>query len=310
MRAYLIAVVMLVFTAWLSLHVGAVDGLDWAMARELRLPRMLAAIAVGMGLAVAGAALQALFGNPLAEPYTLGISSGAALGAVIGISLGIDDWGWGVGISAFMGAALFGVVLLLVSLKRGAGNLTLLLVGVMLGFFGSSLVALWMALADPQGVYAAVYWLMGDLARVRQLPAIIALVMSLALSFAVWTRWPVLDALITGEESARSLGFSTTNARRFLLFAVSLLVGLCVSVAGMIGFVGLLVPHVIRLSFGTLHRKLLPLCALWGAVLLLLADVVARRVASPQEIPVGVVTALIGAPAFLVLLLRNGAAKR
>jgi len=292
---------------FIALRFGSTADADWALIQDLRLPRVVLAAAVGIGLAVAGAALQALFANPLCEPYTLGISSGAALGAVVGNALGLDWNVAGLAGPSFVGALVFSMVLFGVSFRRGVTNLTLLLTGVMLGFLGSSLVALWMALADPNGLQGALVWLMGSLSRARLEGALVSLVVTFALSFAIWSHWRELDGLLLGEEDAAALGVPVGQVRRRLLMLSSLLVGVCVSGAGMIGFIGLMVPHFVRRGTGSLHFHLLPLCAIWGASAMTGADVVARTIARPYEIPVGVVTALIGAPLFIGLLAGRGA---
>ena len=295
----------------LALYLGSVANAEWSLIAELRLPRALLAGAVGMGLAVAGASLQAVFSNPLCEPYTLGISSGAALGAVLGSTLGLD-WNYaGLAGPAFLGALLFTSVLLVISLRSGASTLGLLLTGVMLSFLGSSLVAVWMAFADANGIQGAMVWLMGTLSRARLEGALLSLFCAAILSVGIWSRWRELDALLLGEEGAAALGISVGPARRRLILLSALLVGLCVSGGGMIGFVGLMVPHLVRRRIGSLHFALLPACAVWGAASLTLADTAARVVARPYELPVGVVTALVGAPLFVMVLMgssrfRNG----
>ncbi len=292
-------------SAFLALYLGAVDDAGWELILQLRLPRLLLASAVGAGLAVAGTALQALFANPLCEPYTLGISSGSALGAVIGITLGIQSSAFGLSVPAFLGAMAFSAFLSVIAMRPGVGNLTLLLAGVMLGFLGSSLVALWMATADPNGVQAAIFWLLGDLSRARHEGAAISLGAVLLLTIFLWSRWRSLDALLMGEEGAMSLGISVASVRRQLLFSSSILVGLCVSGAGMIGCVGLVVPHFARRWIGSLHRRLIPIAAIWGAVTLTAADAISRYALRPYELPVGVVTALAGAPLFLWAMLQR-----
>jgi len=284
---------------------GSTNSREWAVLWDLRLPRVILSAAVGAGLAVSGAVLQAVFSNPLCEPYTLGISSGAALGAVIGSTFGLDLSFAGLTGAGFVGAAVFSMMLLGVSMRRNVGIFGLLLTGVMLGFIGSSLVALWMALSDPSGVQGAILWLMGDLTRARPIGAWVSLVISVVLIMSIWSRSADLDALLTGEESALSLGVSVRTLRRAVVFITSLLIGVCVSGAGMIGFVGLVVPHLVRRTSGSLHGRLIPMVAVWGAISVMGADLVARVVLRPYELPVGVVTALIGAPAFLWIMLRT-----
>ena len=273
---------------------------------QLRLPRIILATAVGMGLAVSGAALQALFTNALCEPYTLGISSGSALGAVVGASLGLQWSIAGIALPSFAGALLFMGILYLISLKPGSSSTTVLLAGVMLGFLGSSLVALWMALSDANGIQGALFWLLGDLSRARLNGALFSLALVLVFTFFIWRRWRELDALLMGEEGALALGVAVPKIRREVILLTSLLIALCVSGAGMIGFIGLIVPHFVRSLSGSLHRRLLPLTAIFGAGALVYSDVIARVVARPYELPVGVITALIGAPMFLFIMLRKG----
>lgn len=290
----------------LSLKMGAASGIDPAVITELRLPRLILATAVGMGLSVAGAVLQAIFTNPLCEPYTLGVSSGSALGAVIGAWIGVPLVISGLTGSAFLGALGFGFLLYVISMRSSRdGKFTLLLSGVMLGFFGSSLVAVIMALADPSGLQGALFWLLGDLSRARPEGAWGSLGLIVSMVFAILMQWRGLDGLLVGEENALALGVDVSRVRLKLLLLSSLLVGVCVSAGGMIGFIGLVIPHLARQMVGSLHRKMIPVCAVFGAVALTAADTLARTIASPYELPVGVVTALLGAPLFLWILLHR-----
>lgn len=308
-RNYILAFAALILTCVVALKIGAVDNLDSAFVIELRLPRILLAGAIGIGLSMAGATLQALFSNPLCEPYTLGISSGATLGAVLGISAGLQLHIAGLAGSAFLGALLFTSILYGLSRWKGSQSLTLLLAGVMLGFFGSSLVALWIALSDANGIQNALFWLMGDLSRARFQGALSLLLLILALSFFIFKNARSLDALLLGEEEALALGIDAPKLRRHLILLTSLLIGACVSGGGMIGFVGLITPHVARKLVGSLHGALFPLAALWGATSLIAADALSRFLVRPIELPVGVVTALIGVPLFLWILLQKKESK-
>ena len=293
----------------LSLYSGAVHDADWNLISQLRLPRAVLASAVGAGLAVAGAVFQALFSNPLCEPYILGISSGASLGAVIGITLGFGATLAGAVGSAFAGSLVFLALLFLLVLRSDRWGSTsgnrVLLCGVMLGYFGASGVSLWMSLADSGGIVAAIYWLLGDLSRARPDSArgvsfsVAFLVILLGLG------WRDLDSLLLGEENAVALGVNVTAVRRRFIFIASLMVAVCVSSSGMIGFVGLIVPHLARRWVGSLHRQLIPFCAVLGALSLTLADGVSKRLFDRYEIPVGVITALLGAPLFIFLLSRR-----
>lgn len=303
-RAYVIAFFGWVLAVVLALRVGASDaGSELIIA--LRLPRAILASAVGMGLAVAGAALQALFANPLCEPYTLGISSGASLGAVVASSFGLGLAFSGLAAPAFFGALVVTGVLYFISLAPGASRLMLLLGGVMLGFLGASLVSLWMALVDPNGLQSALFWLLGDLSRARLSGSVFSLLGVAAISVAIWAHWRDLDALLLGEEAAAASGVDVRSSRRQLVLLTSLLVSLCVASSGMIGFIGLVIPHFARRFAGAPHRRMLPLCALMGAAVLTSADALARALVRPYELPVGVVTALVGAPVFLWVMLRS-----
>ena len=302
-KVYFFGILTWIILAVLSLKYGVIADADTEVIIELRLPRILLATAVGAGLSVAGAVLQALFSNPLSEPYTLGISSGAAVGAVFGTTLGLEWVVAGLAGTAFCGALVFTLLLYLVSIRPGITAVTFLLAGVMLSFFGSSLVALWMALSDSNGIQGAMQWLLGDLSRARLSGAWFLFSGVFILSFILLSRWRELDALLIGEEAAITMGVPVPTVRRRLILLVSLLVGLCVSAAGMIGFVGLVVPHAVRRFVGSLHLRLLPLAGLWGAVAVTAADFVSRMFTQPYELPVGVVTALLGAPVFLWIIL-------
>lgn len=302
---YLMAILAWAIAMMANLNTGPIHQIDLDLLLSLRLPRALLSSGVGIGLAVAGTALQALFTNPLCEPYTLGISSGSALGAVIGLSLGFEAVIAGLAGSAFLGASIFSIILYLIAHRMKQGNSTLLLSGIMLGFFGSSLVALWMALSDPNGIQGILYWLLGDLSRARLEGSLITLVGIFILSILTWRHSRAMDALLMGEEGALSLGISITETRRKIIILSSLIVSLCVSSSGMIGFVGLVIPHFARKLVGSLHIRLLPLAAILGATSLTFSDSLARIIARPYELPVGVITALMGVPIFLWIMLQN-----
>ncbi len=304
-KFYLWSLFTLILSIYLGLHLGVVSHLDFHSIIQLRLPRVVLAMATGIALCVSGATLQALFTNPLCEPYTLGISSGSALGAVLGSFLGLETSFFGLTGGAFLGGLFFAVILLLISIKSHINLTPLLLSGVMLGFLGSSGVALCMALGDPQGIQGALFWLMGDLSRARISGALISLCISIVLVFFLWIKSPCLDAFLMGEETASTLGISVGDSRRWFILLSSILVGLAVAGSGMIGFVGLMIPHFVRRKVGALHFHLIPLCSLWGASALILADLLARVIIKPYELPVGVVTSLIGAPFFIIMVLKN-----
>ncbi|PNU20223.1 hypothetical protein C2E25_08530 [Geothermobacter hydrogeniphilus] len=275
-----------------------------AIVLKIRLPRALLAALVGAALGASGSAFQAVLRNPLADPYILGVSGGAALGAVAALTLGFSS-PLLLPAAAFAGAC--GALLLvywIARAHRGSPH-TLILSGVMVGSLASALLLflLWMAPADP--VRTAVFWLAGNLALadVGWLPWA-ALWTGLAFC-GLWAQSGALDLLTQGEETAADLGLEVGRARLLLFAAAGALTAAAVALAGLVGFVGLTVPHVARLLWGASHRHLLPASALLGAAFLVLADALARTLLAPAEIPVGVVTALLGAPFFLYLLRRQ-----
>jgi iron complex transport system permease protein len=276
------------------------DGIVW----QLRLPRVLTAAAVGAGLALSGAVMQAVTRNPLADPYLLGLSSGASLGAVIVLVLGVTVF---LAPAAFVGALLALLATLLIA--RAAGPISparTVLAGVAVSALASavtSLVIFWTATGDSYREILA--WLLGSLAGARWPAVAISVgaivVIGIPLTFVGRT----LDAFAFGETAAASLGVNVNRTRWILLISTALLTGAMVSVSGSIGFVGLVLPHAVRLLVGVGNRAVLPLSALLGAVFLVWADTAARTVFDPRELPVGIVTAIVGAPLFVALLVRR-----
>jgi iron complex transport system permease protein len=278
-----------------------------AIVRDLRLPRVILAGLVGAALGVAGVAYQALFRNPLADPYVVGASNGAALGAVLMIVLGGSLTAPGVGpasAGAFVGA--LGAVAL-VYLVGAAGRMppvALLLAGAAVSTMFGGVVWLLLALAD-QDLSRIVAWLMGGLSG-RGWPTLGSIAVPLLLGVGLlWASARILDALCVGEESARALGLRVGSASALLLAGASLATAAAVAVGGVIGFVGLVAPHCARRLVGGAHVRLLPAGGLVGAILLLVADGLARSAAPPLELPVGVVTAVLGGPFFLIVLRRQ-----
>lgn len=293
-----------VLTIFLALKFGS-SKVEWEWILALRLPRVILALGVGAGLSVAGLILQTVFQNPLSEPYTLGVSSGATLGAVMGTFYGT----LGMTGSSFFGALAFSGILQIISNWSRGRAVVILLGGVMLGFLGSSLVWLWMALSDANGIQSAIIWIMGSLTRAELPSSLFILVVSFFLCALTWKKSSELDALLLGDESARSMGVDVGRLRSGQVLMSSLLVALSVSGAGMIGFVGLVVPHFLRTRLGSRHRILIPACALVGGQFVVLCDLISRYVARPMELPVGIVTALIGAPLFLKLMMSQSRAR-
>lgn len=272
-----------------------------------RLPRVLAAALVGALLAAAGVVFQGLLRNPLATPYTLGVSAGASLGAMVAITFGASLPVAGVATASFAGALLAVVIVyaLAQARHRGFSTTVLLLAGVTLNAFFSALILFVQYLADFADTFRGLRWLMGNLDVPSYGPILAALPMTaVALAAFAWLARP-LNLLSVGDDAAGSRGVPVVRAQRVAFFSASLATGAAVSVGGPIGFVGIIVPHVVRLLVGADHRVVLPVSMGLGAAFLIGCDLVARTVFAPVEVPVGVVTALIGGPFFLWLLLRS-----
>lgn len=277
---------------------------------RVRLPRVVLAALVGASLAVAGTLFQALLRNPLADPYILGVSGGAALGGIVVLVLG---GAFGLGYAAVPPAAFAGAILtilLLFGVSGGAGRLsptTLLLTGVVFNAFASAAIVFLASVAGLVEGASIFLWLIGNLSDARfEVAGWVAAFLALGLGCAL----PLargLNLLALGEEPAAQLGVEVERVKRVLLAATSLMVGAAVSVAGLIGFVGLIIPHLLRLVFGPDHRLLVPAAALGGAAFLVLCDGVARTLLVGRELPVGAITAIAGGPLFLVLLRRHHA---
>jgi len=276
------------------------DPTEQAILYEIRLPRAMTAFAVGALLALSGCALQTLLGNPLAEPYVLGAAGSGALGAVAAILWLSPEAGvraLGACIGALLGTALVGAF-------ARFGVLRLLLAGVVLASFWAALLALLLALLAPSQLAGAMAWLMGDLAS-QPIAWPWLWLAAVVLLAALLAKEEALDRLLLGERHAAALGEHVALLRRWLLWLASIATGIAVAAAGTIGFVGLVVPHAVRLVIGARHRQLLPIAALAGGAFLACADALARTLAAPHELPVGVITALVGVPLFLRLLLHR-----
>jgi len=276
---------------------------------KVRLPRILLGCIVGGALAVAGVVLQALLRNPLADPYVLGVSSGSALGAIIAILLGLN-----INIGLLPSIPLFGfagglLTILFVyhisKIHRKISVQTMLLVGVVTGAILAAIIMFITSIAGPDKVQGIIFWLMGSLSS-QEYP------MLLIVSFYILTGILILlyharalNLLVLGEESALQLGLEVEHTKKIAFIGASLITGAAVSVSGLIGFVGILIPHLVRMIIGSDHGLLLPVAALSGSIYLVLADTLARTLLSPTEIPVGVITAICGGPFFIYLLKRK-----
>jgi iron complex transport system permease protein len=263
---------------------------------------------VGGGLALAGATFQALLRNPLAEPYILGISGGASVGAVTLLALGLASaTSWALPLAAFAGALL--AIALVFRVATASGRTmdvrVLLLAGVVIGAFFSACIAFILSVSEARTVQSAVLWIMGSLAGAAWRDVIVTAVYTIPAALLLLGLARPLNLISVGEETALYLGADVERVKRLALGVAALLTAAGVAVAGVIGFVGLVVPHAVRLLVGSDHRALLPLSFLGGAAFLSLADLIAKLALSPTEIPVGVITAFVGVPLFLILLRRS-----
>lgn len=316
----IVLVLILFFTALFALCTGSTKILtkdvleiliygkgstDYNILVNLRLPRIILAVSIGGALSLAGTILQGMFKNPLVEPYTLGISGGASLGVCITILFKLHNK---IGIiaypvSGFIGATF--VIFLVYSISSRAGNLKsnrMLLTGVMISYVASSLVMLLMAISKSEDLNSIVFWIMGTLDEPDLFLIKVAVSGSLLCLFVSYFFCHDLNALVLGEDAAAHLGVNTVRTKRVLFIIASLLTGLSVSVCGIIMFVGLIVPHFMRMTVGSDHRILLVSSFLGGAAFLTLCDVIARTVISPMELPVGVITGIIGGIVFIYVL--------
>ena len=273
----------------------------------IRLPRILLAVIVGAGLSVAGATFQALLRNPLAEPYVLGISSGGTVGAILALLSGIGLAQITTPLFSFGGSLTVMVLVLALGKRRGFMDPhSLLLSGVMVGAFFNAIVLLVVAIFN-QEMRTAFLWLLGNLSNAEMSSLAIVGPLILFSSIALMTFGSAFNLIAMGDETAMTLGIDVTVVRRRAYLLASLITGLSVSMSGVIGFVGLLVPHACRLMLGPDHRLLMPASFLLGATFLVVCDLIARTLLAPSEIPVGAITAAVGAPLFVYLLKRDSA---
>jgi iron complex transport system permease protein len=286
------------------------DNVDAQIFFVARLPRVMAGALIGATLAAAGVVLQALMRNPLATPFTLGVSAGAALGAMLAIAFRLDVGTLGISsvpIASFIGSlvAIAIVYGLASSQRRGLSTNVLLLAGVTLNSFFSALILFVQYLSDFAESFRTVRWLMGDL-DVGSYGPLLAATPFIIAAFAVFAVLPrALNLLTMGEDVAAGRGVEVARAQRWAFFSASLATGAAVSLGGPVGFIGIVVPHLVRLMVGSDHRVVLPAATLFGSAFLVLCDLLARTIMAPLEIPVGIITALIGGPFFLWLLVRQ-----
>ncbi|KJY83375.1 Vitamin B12 import system permease BtuC [Vibrio galatheae] len=312
-RFALLFTLFLVFISGLYLVVGEVfispleelSALEEQLILQLRLPRLLAALAVGASLAVSGAVLQVLLGNVLAEPGVLGISGGASVLMVLVLFFAPAlATPFGFMLAAVIGALAFTILLVFIAKSMCLTTTRLLLVGVALGILSGAVVTWAFYFSDDLSLRQLMYWLMGSIGAASWYHHLLSLIL---LPVLIWLccKGSLLDKLMMGEQHAKQLGVDVDQARWQLICAVSILVGGAVALGGVIGFVGLVVPHLLRLALGSENRYLLPISALAGAILVVLADLIARTALDSAELPLGVVTTSIGAPIFIWMLVSH-----
>lgn len=302
-----------VLTDRLGIRIGdAVDATTTSVLLDIRLPRVVLGIVVGAGLGCAGAVLQGIFRNPLAEPGIVGVSSGAAVGAVLALAVGGPLAStWGVPGLAFAGGIL--ATLLVRALSRGDGSGTdvvvIVLCGIAVNAFAGAVIGMVTFFADDTALRSITFWTLGSMASASWPVLAVIGPMATVGIVAAGRLAPTLDVLATGEREAGHVGIDVNRTRNFAIGIVALLTAAAVAAAGIVAFVGLIVPHLVRLAWGPRHRLLVPASALTGALVVVAADLVCRTAAAPAELPLGVLTALIGAPCFLFLVLKGRSAR-
>ncbi len=294
-----------------SLHaiIAGHNTTEYSILFDIRLPRIILGFAIGGALSLAGVILQGLFRNPLVEPYTMGISGGAALGVSLAIILRIYR---SMGLltlpfAGFIGAAIVISIIYVINIRKKTLKIQgLLLTGVMISFISSSFIMLIMAVSRTEDLHGIVFWIMGSLEEPSWFLIKVMLFTSLAGLALSYIFWKDLNALRLGEEEATHLGINTERAKRVLFVLASLLTGCAVSVGGIIGFVGLIIPHLVRMFIGSDHRALLAGSFLGGACFLIFCDTLARIIVAPSELPVGVITGILGGSFFIYALTKKG----
>jgi len=276
---------------------------------NIRLPRTLLALLVGVALALSGAVFQALLRNPLADPHLLGVSAGGALGVVIGSSfLMAGSLALSIPALSLLGSLLAVVFVYRFSLRKGALSLyTLLLIGVVMNSVFISVIIFIQSLVRSDELMSVLFWLLGNLSFTNYRRILFVAIVIFTSAALLFSQARKLNILSLGESTAHSLGVDVESTKRFVFFFAALLTGVAVSVSGIIGFIGLVIPHLARLLFGSDYRKLLPASAVLGGIILIFSDSVARTIIAPQELPVGVITSFLGAPFFFYLLKRQEA---
>lgn len=316
-------IVLLIASVFLSLSIGEMKlgvsdifrvlregngSMEYTILSQIRIPRVLLGIAVGGALSLSGILLQGVYRNPLVEPYTLGISGGASLGVAFAIVFGLHQLigSFVLPVAGFAGSFLMIFLVYTISSRSGRINIqSMLLTGVMISFIASSSMMLLMATTSSENLHGIVFWIMGSLDEPDMSLIYITLIMAIVSLAASYLFVQPLNALRLGEEKAKHLGINTDTTIKLLFLLASLLAGVCVAVAGVIGFVGLIIPHLMRMLVGSDYRILLVSSFLSGSIFLVLSDVIARTIISPNELPIGVITGIVGGIVFLVMMSRS-----
>lgn len=295
--------------SWLQLPeiLSNKDSLEYTVLAKIRIPRLILAISVGGALSLSGAILQGIYRNPLVEPYTLGISGGAALGIAVAIVFGFQTFSYLVlPVFGFGGAIVTLFLVYFLSIRKGGLSInSMLLIGVMVSFVASSAMMFLMSITTTDNIQRIVFWVMGSLEQTNVLLIRIAFYTAISGLILTYFFAQPLNALRLGEVKAKHLGINTNIAIKLLFFVASLLTGVAVSVAGVIGFVGLVIPHLVRLIIGNDYRIIIGSSFLGGAIFLILSDTLARTIISPNELPIGVITGFVGGLVFIVVLSRS-----
>ncbi len=292
----------------MGLITGAVTRDDpvWLIIYKIRLPRIILAGLVGFALSLGGVTFQAILRNPLADPFILGVSSGSAFGAVLAITFGLS-FSLGVPVMSFMGGLLtIYLVMSLGSRKMGMESSTILLTGVIVNAFFTAIIMFFISTSADDRLHTMLFWLYGDLSQSQYTQLLIIAPFILIAAVILYCYARDFNIITTGDEIAAQLGVDVEKTKKIGLLTVSLIMGLVVAFSGLIGFVGLIVPHLARMASRSDHRMLIPVSSIGGAVFLIAADTLARTIVSPSELPVGVITAFLGAPFFLILLRKRG----
>ncbi len=283
------------------------ESMEYGVLFYIRIPRTLLGFAIGGSLSLAGAILQGIYRNPLVEPYTLGISGGASLGVTFAIVAGLHLLNiLLLPLAGFIGAFTTIFLVYTLSLKKGALSVNrMLLIGVMISFISSSLMMFLMSITATENIHGIVFWIMGSLNESNTAMIGAMVVLSIVCLLISYLFVMPLNALRLGEEKARHLGINSNATIRILFVITSVLTGACIAVGGVIGFVGLVIPHIVRLFVGSDYRIMLVSSFLSGSIFLILCDIIARAIISPNELPIGVITGIVGGVVFIVLLSRS-----